>query len=241
MCEFFSLQLDESTSVAGLAVLLVFVRYPFKMQTEELLMSEVLETYTTGDEIFKAIDQCIWKNDLEWSKCVDICSNGAAAMVGKVKGAVPKMKHAAGHVNSSHCVTHRHSLATRRLPQDLKVILDGAVKMINHVKSHPLQVYLLKFTTDDLGIDHFHLLLHTEVGKILARLFELKDELVVTFTVKLFIQQLTDVDWLLKLGYFSDLSEKLNETTTSLQGKGGAQLEKIKALQKIITFFTSVC
>nr|XP_056703766.1 zinc finger BED domain-containing protein 5-like [Euleptes europaea] len=242
-CEFFSLQLDESTDVAGLAVLLVFVRYPFEMQIEEeLLMSEVHETYTTGDEIFKAIDKCVQKNDLEWSKCVDICSDGAAAMVGKVKGAVSRMKQVAGNATSSHCVIHRHSLATRRMPQDLKVVLDGAVKIINHVKSCPLQAHLLKLTTEDLGMDHFHLLLHTEVwwlsrGNFLARLFELKDALVVTFTEEPFIQQLTDVDWLLKLGYLSDIFEKLNETTTSLQGKGGAQLEKIKDLRKIITFF----
>ncbi|KAJ7319887.1 hypothetical protein JRQ81_019398 [Phrynocephalus forsythii] len=58
------------------------------MPIEELLMSEVLETYTTDDEIFKAIDKCVQKNDLEWSKCVDICSNGVAAKVGKVKGAM---------------------------------------------------------------------------------------------------------------------------------------------------------
>lgn len=242
-CEFFSLQLDESTDVAGLAVLLVFVRYPFEMKIEEeLLMSEELESYATGDEIFKAIDEYVQKNDLKWSKCVDICSDGAAAMVGKVKGAVSRMKQVAENATSSHCVIHRHSLATRRMPQDLKFVLDGAVKIINHVKSRPLQARLLKLTAEDLGMDHFHLLLHTEVrwlsrGKILARLFELKDALMVTFTEKSFIQELTDVDWLLKLGYLADIFEIINKTTTSLQGKGGAQLDKIKALRKIVTFF----
>ncbi|KAJ7335725.1 hypothetical protein JRQ81_013666, partial [Phrynocephalus forsythii] len=80
--------------------------YPFKMQIEELLMAVVLETYTTGNEIFKAINKCIQKNDLEWSKYVDICSDGAAAMVGKVKGAVSKMNQVAGNATSSHCVIH---------------------------------------------------------------------------------------------------------------------------------------
>ena len=138
-CEFFSLQLDESTDVAGLAVLLVFVRYPFAMQIEEeLLMGEVLETCTTGDEIFNAIDKFVQENGLEWSKCVDICSDGAAAMVGKTKGAVSRMKQVAENATSSHCVIHRHSLATGKMPQDLKVVLDDAVKIINHVKSRPL-------------------------------------------------------------------------------------------------------
>ncbi|XP_072384632.1 zinc finger BED domain-containing protein 5-like [Diabrotica undecimpunctata] len=34
-CEFFSLQLDESTDITGLAVLLVFVRFSFGMKIEE--------------------------------------------------------------------------------------------------------------------------------------------------------------------------------------------------------------
>ncbi|KAJ7335724.1 hypothetical protein JRQ81_013665, partial [Phrynocephalus forsythii] len=78
-------------------------------------------------------------------------------------------------------------------------------------------------------------------GKGLSRLFELIDALVViTFTEETFIQQLTDVNWQLKLGYLSSIFEKLNETPTSLQGKGRAQLEKIKALRRILTFF-KVC
>lgn len=242
-CEFFSLQLDESTDVAGLAVLLVFVKYPFEKQIdEELLMSEALETYATGEEIFNAIDRFMRKNDLDWSKCVDVCSDGAASMVGKVKGAVSRMKQVAENATSSHCVLHRHSLATRKMPDDLKRVLDGAVKIINYVKSRPLQARLLKLTTEDLGLDHFHLLLHTEVrwlsrGKILSRLFELKDALLVTFTDNALIQQLTDFEWLVKLGYLSDIFEKINETTTSLQGKGGAHIEKVRALRKKIVFF----
>lgn len=39
------------------------------------------------------------------------------------------------------------------------------------------------------------------------------------------------------MGYLSDIFEKLNETTTSLQGKEGAQLAKIKGLRKKIIFF----
>lgn len=65
---FFSLQLDESTHVAGLPVLLVFVRYPFEMQIEEeLLMCELLETKTTGVEIFKYVQKM---HDPSWKTIV---------------------------------------------------------------------------------------------------------------------------------------------------------------------------
>lgn len=39
-----------------------------------------------------------------------------------------------------------------------------------------------------------------------------------TYTEQPFIQKLANVDWLLKLGYLFDIFEKLNDTTTSLQG-----------------------
>ncbi|XP_072394946.1 zinc finger BED domain-containing protein 5-like [Diabrotica undecimpunctata] len=128
------------------------------------------------------------------------------------------------------------------MPQDSKDVLDGSVKIINHVKSRPLQARLLKLTAEDMGMDHFNLLLHTEVrwlsrGTILGRLFELKDPLIIIFIEDSFIQELKDVKWLLKLGYLSDIFEIMNKTTTSLQGKGGAQLDKIKALSKKVTFF----
>uniref|UniRef100_K7FPI3 BED-type domain-containing protein n=1 Tax=Pelodiscus sinensis TaxID=13735 RepID=K7FPI3_PELSI len=52
LCDAYALQLDESTDVAGLAVLLVFVRYNFNSSIEEdLLLCEFLQTNTTGENI----------------------------------------------------------------------------------------------------------------------------------------------------------------------------------------------
>ena len=57
LCDAYSLQLDESTDVSGLAVLLVFVRYCFDSTVEEdLLLCESLERNTTGEEVFKCVD-----------------------------------------------------------------------------------------------------------------------------------------------------------------------------------------
>ncbi|GFT23006.1 hypothetical protein NPIL_224181 [Nephila pilipes] len=63
--------LDEITNIDGITVLM-FVMFPFKMRIEEPNMSDEFETYSTGDEIFKVIDKCVQKNDLEWNKCMDI-------------------------------------------------------------------------------------------------------------------------------------------------------------------------
>lgn len=95
-CNGYSLQLDESTDVAGLAILLVFVRYNFQKGIEEdLLLCESLQTQTTGENIFNCINSFMNKYGISWAKCVDVCSDGAKAMVGKVAGAVTRIKNVA--------------------------------------------------------------------------------------------------------------------------------------------------
>ncbi|GFT26123.1 zinc finger BED domain-containing protein 5 [Trichonephila clavipes] len=53
----FVLQIDESTNGAGLAILLVIVRYPYENSFEEdMLMCSPLPTNTTREEIFNKIN-----------------------------------------------------------------------------------------------------------------------------------------------------------------------------------------
>ncbi|GBL81848.1 Zinc finger BED domain-containing protein 5 [Araneus ventricosus] len=52
----FSLQMDELTDVAGLAILILIVRYPYLDSFPEyLLLCKLLPTATTGTEIFKLL------------------------------------------------------------------------------------------------------------------------------------------------------------------------------------------
>lgn len=63
----FTIQLDESTDVAGLAVLLVFVRYVSDESVhEDLLLCQTLETTTRSEDIFKILDTFFTKNNLRW-------------------------------------------------------------------------------------------------------------------------------------------------------------------------------
>jgi hypothetical protein len=81
--EYFSLQLDESTDVAGKANLLAFVRFELNDNIEEeILFCQSLSTKITCEEIFKSVESFIKENKVDWSKCVGLTTDGAGAMSG---------------------------------------------------------------------------------------------------------------------------------------------------------------
>lgn len=184
----FALQMDESTDVAGLAVLLVFVRYQYQTSFEEdLLLCKPLPSNTTGAEIFKMLNTFFTTNQIPWEHCVDVCTDGAKAMVGKTAGAVARIKEVATKCTSSHCILHRQALAVKKMPLSLTTVLNEAVKIINFIKARPLNMRLFHILCDDMGSIHKSLLLHTEVrwlsrGKSLVRLFELRQEVAMFFS-----------------------------------------------------------
>jgi hypothetical protein len=83
----FSLQIDESTDVAGLAQLLVFFRYCFEENIQkEFMFCLPLSERCTGSEIFKAVNDYLTAEDISWTNCVGICTDGAAGLTGHKKG-----------------------------------------------------------------------------------------------------------------------------------------------------------
>ena len=118
-CTKFSLQMDESTDVAGLAILMVFVRYQYLESFEEdLLLCKPLPTNTSGAEIFKLIKEFFTVSGIPWDNCIDVCTDGAKAMTGKTSGVISRIKQKVKECSSSHCVLHRHAVAVKkfRLP-----------------------------------------------------------------------------------------------------------------------------
>jgi len=244
----FSLQLDESTDVAGLAMLMTFVRYEFSGTFhEDILFCKPLPSSTCGSEIFSMLEAFFIENSIPWDNCIDVCTDGAKAMVGNISGVVTRIKKVSTNCTSSHCVLHQHSLATKKISVLLKQVLDNAVKIINHVKTRPLQCRLLKMLCEDMGAVFKSLLLHTEVrwlsrGKALSRLLELRTEVysILNDQNSLLADYLNDQEWLCKLCYLADIFSKMNEFSTSIQGKQKTIFDandKIFALKRKIAFY----
>ena len=147
-----------------------------------------------------------------------MCTDGAAAMLGKKKGLKARVLQVAPHIKFMHCIIHREALASKTLDPELKSVLEThIVVLVNHIKSRPLNTGLFATLCNELGLQHEGLLFHTEVrwlsrGNVLSRLFELRDE------VRLFLMEhgshlanhLTDPDWLTRLEYLSCIFDRLN-------------------------------
>lgn len=244
----FSLQIDESTDVAGLAILLAFVRYEYSGCFEEdLLLCKPLPANTTGAEIFRLLDDFFTMNEIPWSNCIDVCTDGAKAMTGSTVGVITRIKEKSKNCSSSHCVLHRHALAMKQMPASFKKVLDESVQIINYIKARPLKSRLFVLLCDDMGSLHNSLLLHTEVrwlsrGKALSRLQELRSEvlsLLMDHNIKL-ANVFNDERWQCILSYLSDIFMKMNEMSLSLQGMNITTFEandKVRAFKRKIQFW----
>lgn len=190
-----------------------------------MLICKALRSKTTGEEIFKIFDFYFEKHHISWDLCHHVCTDGAKAMLGSFKGLVARIKQKNHHVTNNHCCLHRHALAVKKMPEELKGVLNDCVKIVNFIKSRPLNSRLFTLLCEDMGSLHKTLLLHTEVrwlsrGKVLTRFFELRDEIRIFLTEHSheLSNKLNDLKWLQQTAYLSDIFSYFNEVSLSLQG-----------------------
>ena len=223
----FALQIDKSTDASGLCQLIANVRYVDEDKfTENFLFSKELDNHATGDEIFRVTDEYLRNHDLSWDMCVGVCTDGAASMTGRVKGFITKAKQKNPTMVATHCMLHREALTAKTMPPDLTDVLNEVVKIVNYVKSRPLQTRLFTTLCSEMGSEHQGLLLHTEVrwlsrGRTLARVYELREELQAFARDHdlPFKGNINDDFWWLQLAYLADMFAHMNELNAKMQGR----------------------
>uniref|UniRef100_A0AAY5KSP4 DUF4371 domain-containing protein n=1 Tax=Esox lucius TaxID=8010 RepID=A0AAY5KSP4_ESOLU len=225
--ETFSLQLDESTDVSGKAQLIAFVRYvDINDIYENVLICKSLEGKTTGEDLFNVVNNFFIENELDWKNCMSVCTDRAASITGCVKGLMARIRNKHPEVQWNHCVIHREALASKNISPVLHDVLNDSNKLINFIKSRPLNARLFHRLCEDMGAEHIQLQLHTEVrwlsrGRLLNRLLELRAEVHTSLSEQRspYATLFEDKDWLAKLCYLADIFSKLNELNVCLQGK----------------------
>ncbi len=238
-CEYFSLQLDESTDVSDTAQLCIYIRMVFSDITakEELLTMLPMKEHMRGEDMFQLFKNFVEKTQLPLYKLVSITTGGAPAMVGRVNGFIAKCRQddAFPDFLNYHCIIHQQALCAKML--NMKEIMDVATKIACSIRARSLQRRLFRAHLEKADCDHSELLLHTDVrwlsrGKFLQRFRELCPE------IKEFLResghaeykQLNDEEWLLDLAFLTDLSNMLNDLNLELQGKDKTVINMISSV-----------
>ena len=239
----FSIQLDESTDVANCSQLLVYARYinegDFK---DEFLFCKPLETTTTARDVFDTVGSFLKDHKISWEKVCGVCTDGAPAMLGCRSGFQRLVLNESPKVIGTHCMIHRQVLATKTLPQEFQEVMKSVVSSVNIVNAIALNSGLFSKLCNEMDASNDVLLFHTEVrwlsrGKVLKRVFDLRDELKMFFNQKSkpqFEALFSDKNELQKIAYLVDIFAILNELNLSLQGPNATCLdlsEKIRSFE----------
>ncbi|XP_039224610.1 protein ZBED8-like [Crotalus tigris] len=216
----FSIQLDESTDVANCSQLLVFVKYIYDGAfKDEFLFCKPLETTTTARDVFDKVGSFLKEHNISWENVCGICTDGAPAMLGCRSGFQRLVWNESPKVIGTHCMIHQQILATKTLPQELREVMKSVINCVNFVKASSLNTRLFSQLCNELDAPSNALLFHTEVrwlskGKVLKRVFELRDELKTFFIQKerpQFEAIFSDNSELQKIAYLVDIFAILNE------------------------------
>jgi len=223
----FALQLDESTDISKKCQLMSYVRFlNGESLAEQFLACKELPLTSTGSDINNCMTSTLKENGLYWKNCISVCTDGAPAMTGRMKGFTSRLKQDFPHIVFSHCFLHREALVAKTIPEGLKNVMSSVVEMVNYIKSRALKTRVLKVMCQEAGALHDTLILHTEIrwlsrGKVLSRFYELKNELLQMFAAEKpeFAALISDETWCSKVAYLADIFGHLNILNASMQGK----------------------
>ena len=162
-----SLQLDEATDSSQDAHLICyvgFVDFSEHNLVEELLFCKPIELGCRGIDLFNIIDNFISTNNLDWGKCISICTDGAKAMSGSRSGLRSLIQEHAKMVKWMHCMIHREALVAHELSRELGATVEIVTKVINFIKTRPSKSRVFEKLCAEMNAEHRSLLFIVHSG-----------------------------------------------------------------------------
>ncbi|XP_039903019.1 protein ZBED8-like [Simochromis diagramma] len=217
------------------------------MIKEGFLFFKPLTTTTKAADVKKLVDDFFRDNNLSWDMVSAVCTEGAPVMLGRNSGFGALVKADAPHIIVTHCILHRHALATKTLPPKMAEVLKTVVECVNYVRNSALRHRIFSELCKEMGSEFEVLLYHSSVrwlsrGQVLNCVFAMRVELA------LFLQEhqhchadcFKNPEFILILAYMADIFTALNHLNQQMQG-GGVNIieaeEHLKAFQKKLTLW----
>jgi hypothetical protein len=156
-----------------------------------------------------------------------VCTDGAPAMTGRIKGFISRLKQDFPNIGFNHCFLHREALVAKMIPAALRSVMDSVVAMVNYIKTRAVKTIILKVMCKEAGARHEKPVLHTNIrwlskGKVLSEFNELRNELLKIFATEKpeFAALIKGETWCSKVAYLADIFGHLNSLNASNAGEG---------------------
>ena len=247
-CHAYSICLDESTDVTSSTRLAIIARYHKDNEMhEETIKLSTLSTTTTGADLCETVVTELRNAGVDITKIVSVTTDGAPSMIGKDTGFVALFTRHVGHpLLTFHCIVHQEALCAKSGLKELEVIMKCVTKTVNFITARALNNRKFAQLLNEVQSVYSGLLMYNNVcwlsrGRVLERFVECLDE------IRMFMDdnkqkcsELTDVDWLSRLMFFTDFSLHLNELNTKMQGCGKTvdeAFEIVKAFEKKLKIY----
>ena len=121
------------------------------MKKENFLFCQPLITTTKAAEVKKFVDNFFRDNDLLWDIVYAICLDGARVMLERNSGFGTLLKADAPHITVTHCLLHRHALATKTFTPKLAEVLKIVVKYVSYVRNNAMKHRILKELCNEMN------------------------------------------------------------------------------------------
>lgn len=247
----FSLAMDESTDMSDTTQFLLFVRgidENFNVY-EELIKMCSLKCTTTGEDLFHYLEQSLKLLQLSWEKLISVTTDGGKNMSGQNKGVVGRIITRQKDSGSAaplifHCIVHQEALCAKIL--SWREIMVTVISTVNFIRKNGLTHRLFQKFLEDLEADYGDVVYYCEVrwlgrGTLLKRFFELRKEIRDFMNIKEKpVEELSNNQWILELGFLTDLTGELNQLNKRLQGKNKLICEMfsdVKSFEMKLTLF----
>ena len=251
--KFFSICLDESNDKTDLKHLVIYIRGVFDNfeVLEEFLDLVNLTKNSTGIEIFKQVDLIFQKFNLDYRKLISITCDGARNLQGIIKGLIALIKmhmknilHIDNELVNFHCILHQENLCAKKI--ELEQVLEKVFETVNLLKKSGNFHKDFKFFLEDEDADFSDILYYTEVrwlsrANCLKRFFDLIeniDKFLISKNKR--NSEFSNPIWIFKLAFLVDLTSKLNDLNTSMQGKNSFILNSVELVQTFISDLTTM-
>ena len=121
-----------------------------------------------------------------------------------------------------HCIIHQEALCPKAI--GFEVVMSAVIKDVNFIRSHALNHRQFKIVLDEFNAEYSDICFYAEVrwlsrGKVLERVFELRNVIAEFLLSKSRVCLLTNPEFVPDVGYLADITSHLNSFNNISWGK----------------------